>query len=277
MEAIIRLNEIDYNYDTSQESVAVSSVSLDIYEGEFIAVLGHNGSGKSTLAKLMNALYIPTKGKVTVCGYDTSDDDSVFDIRQRCGMVFQNPDNQMVATIVEEDIAFGLENLGIEPLEIRKRVDSVLDAVRMGKFSDTSPNMLSGGQKQRIAIAGVLAMQPKIIVLDEPTAMLDPVGRVEVIETVKKMNEQLGITIVLITHFMEEAALADRIVVMDEGRIVNIGTPREVFSKVDELKSIGLDVPMATELAHEIRSLGFDLPKDIINDEELVEAVCRLL
>ena len=277
MEAIIRLNEIDYNYDTSQESVAVSSVSLDIYEGEFIAVLGHNGSGKSTLAKLMNALYIPTKGKVTVCGYDTSDDDSVFDIRQRCGMVFQNPDNQMVATIVEEDIAFGLENLGIEPLEIRKRVDSVLDAVRMGKFSDTSPNMLSGGQKQRIAIAGVLAMQPKIIVLDEPTAMLDPVGRVEVIETVKKMNEQLGITIVIITHFMEEAALADRIVVMDEGRIVNIGTPREVFSKVDELKSIGLDVPMATELAHEIRSLGFDLPKDIINDEELVEAVCRLL
>jgi energy-coupling factor transport system ATP-binding protein len=254
---------------------ALSDVSLTVSVGEVHALLGQNGSGKSTLAKQMNALLLPTRGKMFVKGMDTNDEKHLWDIRQTAGMVFQNPDNQIVATIVEEDVAFGPENLGVPPAEIRKRVDEALKTVDMTSYSKHGPHLLSGGQKQRVAIAGVLAMKPECIVLDEPTAMLDPSGRREVINTIKKLNKEENITIVLITHYMEEAVDADRVIVMEEGEIVLSGTPKEVFSKVDTLKKLGLDVPQVTELAFELRKEGLDIPGDILTIDEMVVELCR--
>ncbi|HIU14915.1 MAG TPA: energy-coupling factor transporter ATPase [Candidatus Ventricola intestinavium] len=264
-----------YAYPDAQKN-AVDDVSMRVKSGEFLAILGHNGSGKSTLAKLFNALYIPTDGTVWVCGMDTRDDDLVFDIRQHAGMVFQNPDNQIVATVVEEDVAFGLENNGVPPKEIRVRIDEALRAVNMSEFSKKAPHMLSGGQKQRVAIAGVLAMKPDVIILDESTAMLDPSGRREVMNTVHRLNDEEGISVVIITHYMAEAATADYVIVMDEGRIAMSGTPREVFRQVDRVRALGLDVPPMTDLAHMLRQDGLDVRADVLTVEEMVEEVCRL-
>ena len=264
-----------YAYPDAQKN-AVDDVSMRVKSGEFLAILGHNGSGKSTLAKLFNALYIPTDGTVWVCGMDTRDDDLVFDIRQHAGMVFQNPDNQNVATVVEEDVAFGLENNGVPPKEIRVRIDEALRAVNMSEFSKKAPHMLSGGQKQRVAIAGVLAMKPDVIILDESTAMLDPSGRREVMNTVHRLNDEEGISVVIITHYMAEAATADYVIVMDEGRIAMSGTPREVFRQVDRVRALGLDVPPMTDLAHMLRQDGLDVRADVLTVEEMVEEVCRL-
>ena len=264
-----------YAYPDAQKN-AVDDVSMRVKSGEFLAILGHNGSGKSTLAKLFNALYIPTDGTVWVCGMDTRDDDLVFDIRQHAGMVFQNPDNQIVATVVEEDVAFGLENNGVPPKEIRVRIDEALRAVNMSEFSKKAPHMLSGGQKQRVAIAGVLAMKPDVIILDESTAMLDPSGRREVMNTVHRLNDEEGISVVIITHYMAEAATADYVIVMDEGRIAMSGTPREVFRQVDRVRALGLDVPPMTDLAHMLRQDGLDVRVDVLTVEEMVEEVCRL-
>lgn len=261
---------------SAKSSPAVDKVNFEIDEGSFVAVLGHNGSGKSTLAKMLNALYVPTKGKILVCGIDTSDENRTYDIRSQAGMVFQNPDNQLVSTVVEEDVAFGPENMGVEPAEIRRRVDEALRVVRMSDHAESAPHMLSGGQKQRIAIAGVLAMQPKVMIFDESTAMLDPMGREEVLSTVRRINRERGITVIWITHFMEEAAQADRVIVMDDGRIVMDGTPREVFSRVDEVKRIGLDVPGMTELALELSREGLAIRTDILTVEEMAEEICRL-
>ena len=259
------------------EFEALKNVDLNIEKGSFVAILGQNGSGKSTLAKNMNALLIPKEGDVYVYDYNTRDIKSMFDIRKRVGMVFQNPDNQIVAGVVEEDVAFGPENLGIPSDEIRKRVDDALLTVRMTDYTGASPHLLSGGQKQRVAIAGVIAMKPDCIVLDEPTAMLDPLGRKEVINTVKLLNKEHGITIVLITHFMEEAVQADRVIVMESGQIVMEGTPKEVFSRIDEMKSTGLDVPQVTELAHNLKKRGLkDLPDGILTIDEMVEALYGL-
>ena len=261
---------------SAKSSPAVDKVNFEIDEGSFVAVLGHNGSGKSTLAKMLNALYVPTKGKILVCGIDTSDENRTYDIRSQAGMVFQNPDNQLVSTVVEEDVAFGPENMGVEPAEIRRRVDEALRVVRMSDHAESAPHMLSGGQKQRIAIAGVLAMQPKVMIFDESTAMLDPMGREEVLSTVRRINCERGITVIWITHFMEEAAQADRVIVMDDGCIVMDGTPREVFSRVDEVKRIGLDVPGMTELALELSREGLAIRTDILTVEEMAEEICRL-
>lgn len=261
---------------SAKSSSAVDKVNFEIDEGSFVAVLGHNGSGKSTLAKMLNALYVPTKGKILVCGIDTSDENRTYDIRSQAGMVFQNPDNQLVSTVVEEDVAFGPENMGVEPAEIRRRVDEALRVVRMSAHAESAPHMLSGGQKQRIAIAGVLAMQPKVMIFDESTAMLDPMGREEVLSTVRRINRERGITVIWITHFMEEAAQADRVIVMDDGCIVMDGTPREVFSRVDEVKRIGLDVPGMTELALELSREGLAIRTDILTVEEMAEEICRL-
>lgn len=261
---------------SAKSSPAVDKVNFEIDEGSFVAVLGHNGSGKSTLAKMLNALYVPTKGKILVCGIDTSDENRTYDIRSQAGMVFQNPDNQLVSTVVEEDVAFGPENMGVEPAEIRRRVDEALRVVRMSDHAESAPHMLSGGQKQRIAIAGVLAMQPKVMIFDESTAMLDPMGREEVLSTVRRINRERGITVIWITHFMEEAAQADRVIVMDDGCIVMDGTPREVFSRVDEVKRIGLDVPGMTELALELSREGLAIRTDILTVEEMAEEICRL-
>ena len=261
---------------SAKSSPAVDKVNFEIDEGSFVAVLGHNGSGKSTLAKMLNALYVPTKGKILVCGIDTSDENRTYDIRSQAGMVFQNPDNQLVSTVVEEDVAFGPENMGVEPAEIRRRVDEALRVVRMSDHAESAPHMLSGGQKQRIAIAGVLAMQPKVMIFDESTAMLDPMGREEVLSTVRRINRERGITVIWITHFMEEAAQADRVSVMDDGCIVMDGTPREVFSRVDEVKRIGLDVPGMTELALELSREGLAIRTDILTVEEMAEEICRL-
>lgn len=261
---------------SAKSSPAVDKVNFEIDEGSFVAVLGHNGSGKSTLAKMLNALYVPTKGKILVCGIDTSDENRTYDIRSQAGMVFQNPDNQLVSTVVEEDVAFGPENMGVEPAEIRRRVDEALRVVRMSDHAESAPHMLSGGQKQRIAIAGVLAMQPKVMIFDESTAMLDPMGREEVLSTVRRINRERGITVMWITHFMEEAAQADRVIVMDDGCIVMDGTPREVFSRVDEVKRIGLDVPGMTELALELSREGLAIRTDILTVEEMAEEICRL-
>lgn len=282
MEPIIRVDRVVFQYDEQEEAAqeqlpALRGVSLDVYPGEFVAVLGHNGSGKSTLAKLLNALYVPTKGDVWVHGMNTREEERVFEIRKNVGMVFQNPDNQMVANIVEEDIAFGLENLGVEPPKIRSAVSEVLEIVGMTKYAQNAPHMLSGGQKQRIAIAGVVAMRPNVIVFDEPTAMLDPVGRAQVMETILRLNREFGITIILITHFMEEAAMAGRVVVMDAGKIAMQGTPHEVFAQVEPLHALGLDVPEPTELAYRLRVRGYDLPQDILTEQELKDALCRLL
>ena len=257
--------------------VVLKGLDLTIPAGEFVAVLGHNGSGKSTLAKHFNAILLPTEGDVLVCGINTKDEDRLFDIRQQVGMVFQNPDNQIVATIVEEDVAFALENLGVPPEEIRRRVDEALKAVDMYEYREHAPHQLSGGQKQRVAIAGILAMRPDFIILDEPTAMLDPQGRREVLRTVKELNRDFGTTVVLSTHYMDEAVQAGRVVVIDDGRILRDGTPKEVFTQVELLKSVGLDVPQVTELVYELRKAGIDLPLDILTEDECYEALKKLL
>lgn len=277
---MIEIKDLYFSYENEGENKnprnVINGVNLNIKEGEFVALLGHNGSGKSTLAKLINALFIPKKGQVLVDGFDTKDDKSVWDIRSRAGMVFQNPDNQLVATVVEDDVAFGPENLGIESSEIRKRVDKALESVNMEAFKKNSPHLLSGGQKQRVAIAGILAMSPTYIILDEPTAMLDPSGRKEVMDTVLKLNKEQGKTIILITHYMDEAAMADRLIIMEEGSIILQGKPREVFSHVDEIKNIGLDVPQVTELAFDLKKQGFNIRNDVLTVEELVEQICHL-
>ena len=249
---------------------AIHDVDVDIKKGDFVAILGHNGSGKSTFAKQINGILMPTGGTVLVSGMDTRDEDHIWDVRKTAGMVFQNPDNQIIGNVVEEDVGFGPENLGVPTDEIWRRVDESLEAVGMTAFRLQSPNKLSGGQKQRVAIAGVMAMKPQCIILDEPTAMLDPNGRKEVIRTVRELNKSQGVTVLLITHYMEEATWADRIIVMDDGKIVMDGKPREIFSKVRQLKECGLDVPQATELAYELKEAGMPLPEGILSREELV-------
>ena len=278
-DTIIKFDNVSFAYELEDEGVvnAVNDFSLEVPEGQFLAVLGHNGCGKSTVAKLINGILVPNKGKVTVEGMDTSDEEKTVDIRKTVGMVFQNPDNQIVATIVEDDVAFGPENLGVEPSEIRKAVDSALKAVGMYEFRKREPHRLSGGQKQRVAIAGVIAMNTKCIVMDEPTAMLDPQGRKEVMDTVMKLNREFGITVILITHYMHEAVKADRVIVMDGGRIAMDGTPKEVFRNVERMKKLGLDVPQATELAYRLRKKGFKLPEDILDENECAEAILKVL
>ncbi len=271
---IIRIENVKYKYSKEDTKYAVDSVSLNIKKGQFTAIIGHNGSGKSTLAKLINSLLLPVEGKIYVKDMDTSDDSKLWDIRQTAGMVFQNPDNQLVATIVEEDIAFGPENQGVESSEIRKRVDDALNAVGMYEYRTRPPHMLSGGQKQRIAIAGILALNSDCIILDEPTAMLDPSGRKEVMDTLKNLNKQ-GKTILLITHYMDEAVEADRVVVMDKGNIKLDGIPKEVFKNLEEIKKFGLDVPQVTELAQELKKEGLDIPSDTIHIKELVDLLCQ--
>lgn len=278
METVINCKDVKfkYNNEENKEHYAINGVDIFVNKGEFLVILGRNGSGKSTMAKHFNALLIPDEGTVFVKGMDTRDENLTWEIRHNSGMVFQNPDNQIVASIVEEDVAFGPENMGIESGEIRKRVDSALQTVHMLEFKKFAPHLLSGGQKQRVAIAGILAMRPSIIAFDEPTAMLDPTGRKEVIKTIIDLNKNHNITIILITHNMEEAVEADRIIVMDEGKVKNIGTPREIFSNVFEMKKIGLDVPQVTELAYELNKSGFNIRKDILTINEMVEELCRL-
>ena len=280
---MIRAEKLVFEYDKRDEDGnvigsrrAIDGVDIDIPQGSFVAVLGHNGSGKSTLAKHMNAILVPTDGTMWVDGKDTKDMEKLWEIRQSAGMVFQNPDNQIIGTVVEEDVGFGPENLGVPTKEIWKRVEDSLRAVGMLDRRKDSPNKLSGGQKQRVAIAGVIAMEPKCIVLDEPTAMLDPNGRKEVISAVEKLRREKNVTVILITHYMEEVVDADQVFVMDDGRIVMHGTPREIFSRVDELKKYRMDVPHVTMLADELIHRGVDLPKGILRREELVEALCRL-
>lgn len=256
---------------------AVGPVSLDVEKGSFVAVLGHNGSGKSTLAKLMNALYLPTEGRVLVCGMDTAAEEEVWNVRKHAGMVFQNPDNQIVANVVREDVAFGLENLGVPQEDMLPRIDAALAAVRMSERASFAPHMLSGGQKQRVAVAGVLAMRPEVMILDEATAMLDPSGRKDVLETVRKLNREQGITVVWITHFMEEAALADRVVVLDQGSVALDGKPAEVFSRVAEIKALGLDVPPMAELALRLREKGLPLPAGILTVADMVKELKNTL
>jgi energy-coupling factor transport system ATP-binding protein len=271
----IRLTDVTYTYEEGA-APAVSKVSAEIEPGEFVAVLGHNGSGKSTMAKLLNALYMPTEGTVLVCGYDTKNEEYVWEIRQRAGMIFQNPDNQIVTTVVKEDVAFGLENLGVPTDEMIPRIESALQAVRMSKYADSAPHMLSGGQKQRVAIAGILAMEPSVIIADEATAMLDPSGRKEVLETMRRLNRQKAITVIWITHFMEEAAQADRVLVITDGEIRLSGKPAEVFDQVDAMREMHLDVPHMTALAGELRAAGMPLKKGVLTVEELAEEVERL-
>lgn len=281
--AIIETKELEFDYVTRDEEAkvtevdrAIDGVSLQIEAGSFVAILGHNGSGKSTLAKTLNGILLPSGGTVLISGMDTADDANLLNIRREVGMVFQNPDNQIIANLVEDDVGFGPENLGVPTEEIWQRVDAALKAVGMTAFRLKSPNHLSGGQKQRVAIAGVMAMHPKCIVLDEPTAMLDPNGRKEVIRTVTELNRSEGVTVVLITHYMEEVIGADRLVVMDDGKIIMDGTPREVFARVEELKRLRLDVPQATELAYELKQRGVSLPDSVLTMEELAEAILPL-
>ena len=279
MEKMIECKNVVFKYSTGEEGIeklAIDELNLEVSKGEFLVILGHNGSGKSTVAKHMNALLTPTEGTVIVNGLDTGDENNIWDIRSTAGMVFQNPDNQLVATIVEEDVAFGPENLGIPPQEIRQRVDDALDKVGMSEYKRHAPHLLSGGQKQRIAIAGILAMQPKCIIFDEPTAMLDPSGRKEVINNIKELNKKHGITVILITHYMDEAAEADRVVVMDKGKVIIEGIPRDVFSHVETMKRIGLDVPQVTEICYELRKAGIDIDTKILNVNEMVSALCQL-
>ena len=280
---MIQTEKLVYEYEKRDEegnvigtSRAIDEVNIEAKEGQFIAILGHNGSGKSTLAKHLNAILMPTEGSVWVDGKNTSNPDELWNVRQSAGMVFQNPDNQIIGTVVEEDVGFGPENLGVPTDEIWQRVEESLKAVGMIEYRHHSPNKLSGGQKQRVAIAGVVAMEPKCIVMDEPTAMLDPVGRREVLKTVHKLRKQKKVTVILITHYMEEVVDADKIFVMDHGKVVMEGSPKEIFSKVDELKSYRLDVPQVTILADELRKRGLDIPKGILRKEERVEAVERL-
>lgn len=291
LENIISINDLEFFYDGETEGseekeagkkeiirLVLKGINLEIKSGEFVAVLGHNGSGKSTLAKHINAILLPCGGTVYVDGIDTSDEDRLFDIRQRVGMAFQNPDNQIVATIVEEDVAFALENLGVPPDEMRRRVDEALKTVDMYEYREHSPHQLSGGQKQRIAIAGIIAMRPRCIVLDEPTAMLDPKGRREVLKTVRRLNREYGVTIALITHYMDEAAKADRVVVMDNGEIILDDVPKEVFSQVELMKKVGLDVPQATELMFLLKESGIaSADTHIIDEEECFAFLSRLL
>lgn len=276
MENFAESLNLDFKYDGEEEFV-LKDINLSFKQGEMTAVLGHNGCGKSTFAKHLNAILLPSGGTVYIDGIDTKDENRIYDIRQRVGMVFQNPDNQIVATIVEEDVAFALENLGVEPNEIRRRVDEALKAVGMYEYRMHAPHQLSGGQKQRVAIAGIIAMRPRCIVLDEPTAMLDPKGRSEVMKTVKELNSKYGITIILITHYMEEAAQCERIIVMDKGKVLMDDSPKQVFSRVEELKSVGLDVPQVTELVYELNKYGLKLDTHIINENECCDALLTLL
>ena len=279
MAAIIKTEDLHFSYPAAEgvTPVVLDGVSLSIEEGSFVAVLGHNGCGKSTLAKHMNAILLPSGGTVYVDGIDTADDSRLLDIRRAVGMVFQNPDNQIVANVVEEDVAFAPENLGVPPAEIRQRVDDALKAVNMYDHREHAPHLLSGGQKQRVAIAGVIAMRPRCIVLDEPTAMLDPIGRKDVLRTIKELNRTRGVTVVLITPHMDEAALADRLIVMAKGRVVADGAPKAVFSRVEELRKVGLTVPQTTQLLWELRQAGCDVPLDALSDEECAQALYRLL
>ena len=299
MNKMIECKNVVFKYSTGEEieKLAIDGLNLEVNEGEFLVVLGHNGSGKSTLLKIiagllnadkgeviiennvakhMNALLVPTEGTVIVNGLDTSDENNVWDIRATAGMVFQNPDNQLVATIVEEDVAFGPENLGVPPEEIRKRVYDALEKVGMSEYKKHAPHLLSGGQKQRVAIAGILAIQPKCIIFDEPTAMLDPSGRREVMENIKELNKKHGITVILITHYMDEAAQADRVVVMDKGKVIMEGIPRDIFSEVETMKKIGLDVPQVTEICYELKKAGINIDTKILNVNEMVNALCQL-
>lgn len=278
MDNIIEVKNITFNYaedDDTHES-ALENVSMEVKRSSFVTVIGHNGSGKSTLAKHMNGLFLPNEGVVIVDGIDTANEEQIWNIRRTAGMVFQNPDNQMVATVVDEDVAFALENIGLPSDEIRKRVDWALDTVGMTRFAKVSPSHLSGGQKQRVSIAGVLAMQPKVIIFDEVTAMLDPLGRKEIINTAFKLNKELGITIINITHYMEEAIDSDEIIVMNDGKCVARGTPRDIFKNVDYLKSLGLTVPVITDVAHRLNKAGLDIPCNILTMDELTEALCQL-
>ncbi len=277
MDNIIQVKNVTFKYsDNDSEIAAIEEISMDIPQGSFVSIIGHNGSGKSTLAKNLNGLFLPTEGVVLVDGMDTTDEEKMWDIRCTAGMVFQNPDNQMVATIVEEDVAFGLENMGVPTNEIKERVKEALETVGMTKFAKNSPNYLSGGQKQRVSIAGVLAMKPQVIIFDEVTAMLDPLGRQDILDTAKKLNKDYGITIINITHYMEEAIESDMIYVMNDGKCVAQGTPRKLFEKVGFLKEIGLTVPLVTDLAHRLNQSGVDIPCNLLTMEELTEALCRL-
>ncbi|WP_323985067.1 energy-coupling factor transporter ATPase [Fusibacter ferrireducens] len=266
-----------YQDEKDEEKYALKDVNLHVKDGEFVVIIGHNGSGKSTLSKLLNGIFLPTSGKIYIDKMDTSDEELIWEIRKTAGMVFQNPDNQLVATIVEEDVAFGPENMGLQPAEIRKRVDEALEIVSMTPYKRKPPHHLSGGQKQRVAIAGILAMKPKCIIFDEPTAMLDPAGRKEVIKTIEYLNKEEKMTVIHITHYMDEAVNADRIIVMDDGQIVLQGTPREVFSKVEHLKRIGLDVPQITQLAYELNQIGYHISTESLTVQELVEELCQLV
>lgn len=274
---MISIKNLSFKYDYEDENAIqiLKDINLEIKEGEFVALLGHNGSGKSTLAKLINGLLLPGQGDVLVDGMNTKSEEEIWDIRRTAGMVFQNPDNQLVATIVEDEVAFGPENMGVEASEIRRRVDRALEDVGMADFKKNAPHLLSGGQKQRVAIAGILAMSPKYIILDEPTAMLDPSGRREVMDTLIKLNKEEGKTIILITHYMEEAAISDRVVVMEDGKMVLSGRPREVFSQVDKIKGLGLDVPQVTELAYELKKDGLEISTEVLNIEEMVKEICH--
>lgn len=280
MNNIIEIKNLHFFYESEDNTPSVEvlkGIDLDIKKGEFVAVLGHNGSGKSTLAKHLNGILIPKKGKVIVDGIDTSDESKLFELRQRAGMVFQNPDNQIVSSIVEEDVAFALENLGVPYDEMRKRVDDSLKAVNMYEYRLHSPSQLSGGQKQRVAIAGIIAMRPECIILDEPTAMLDPQGRKEVLSAIHRMNREYGITIVLITHYMEEATQCDRVIVMDKGSIIMDNIPEKVFSQVELLRKIGLDVPQVTELCWELKNAGIEISPEIISEKDCIDALIKLL
>ena len=277
MENIIKIDNLYFQYphgEDEEPKLAIKGVSLEIEEGSFTAIIGQNGSGKSTLAKNLNGLLLPSKGAVYVSGMDTRDEDKIWDIRQTAGMVFQNPDNQLVSAIVEDDVAFGPENIGIDPVEIRARVDEALDAVKMGKYKRKAPHLLSGGQKQRIAIAGVVAIRPRCIIFDEPTAMLDPRGRKDIMEIIEKLHRE-GITVILITHFMDEAVKADRLVIMNKGEILLDGTPEHVFSQDELIRSARLDVPMAAEIAIYLRENGIDVPPEVVTAERLKEFVCQ--
>ncbi|MGX4601590.1 energy-coupling factor transporter ATPase [Faecalimicrobium sp. JNUCC 81] len=277
MNSIVKVNNLSFEYITDEEKLkAIDNLNLDVKKGEFVAIIGHNGSGKSTLSKNLNAILMPSEGSILIDGLDTKEEDNLWSIRQTAGMVFQNPDNQIVATVVEEDVAFGPENLGIEPNEIRNRVEESLKSVGMYELKDRQPHLLSGGQKQRVAIAGIIAMKPKCIIFDEATAMLDPSGRKEVMKTIKRLNKEENITTLHITHFMEEAVEADRVIVMEKGKKILEGTPREVFSNIDMLRSIGLDVPCMTELSSLLRQEGLDVDSDILTVDEMVMKLCQL-
>ena len=276
MENIIRIENVTFKYDhENTDRFVLENINMNIEKGSFTAIIGHNGSGKSTLAKNLNALLLPSDGKIYVKDWDTKDEKNLWYVRQSAGMVFQNPDNQLVSAIVEDDVAFGPENLGLEPSEIEKRVYEALKSVGMFEYKNKAPHLLSGGQKQRIAIAGVIAMKPDCIVFDEPTAMLDPHGRKEVMNIIKKLNKEENITIIHITHFMEEAAMADRVIVIDEGKVVLDGKPRDIFWQVEKLKALGLEVPLATELAFRLRKKGLKIPEEIITIEEMVDYICQ--